>query len=244
MKKIFFLSIAVLLFGYIVFAIAFIAPKVSTEGVCRGITVDVADAKSHRFISEKEILVSLKNSGLSPEGKNLKEINTSKIEEKLLENKIISRAECFKTVDRKIKVKIYQRKLFIRVFPVGKSSFYVDGNREIIPASSGVYPAYVPVASGFISEEFARTKLFDFVKFIKDDKFWNAQIAQIFVAQNGDVEFTPTVGNHQVIIGKLTGYEEKLDKLKLFYNNGLNVIGWNKFSVINLKYKDMVVCKK
>ncbi|MDR0686576.1 MAG: hypothetical protein LBF79_03880 [Dysgonamonadaceae bacterium] len=243
LKRISFLLVAVLLSGYMIVAIAFIAPKASTAGVCNGTIIDVANVSLLRFISEAEVLAILKAGGLSPTGKMLGEVNTSKIEEKLLENKIIHRAECFKTVNGKIRVKIYPRTLLLRVFAVGRGSFYVDKYREIIP-TSGVYPAYVPVASGFISEEFARGELFDFVEFIRNNRFWDAQIGQIFIAQNGDVEITPTVGNHQVIIGRLTDYKEKLDKLHLFYDEVLNKIGWNKYSVINLKYKDQVVCKR
>ncbi|MDR3267157.1 MAG: hypothetical protein LBT24_06285, partial [Tannerella sp.] len=69
------------------------------------------------------------------------------------------------------------------------------------------------------------------------------QIAQIYVAQNQDIELSPTVGNHQIILGKISDYRENLDKLQLFYEKGLNKVGWNKYSVINLKYKNQVVCK-
>ena len=40
-------------------------------------------------------------------------------------------------------------------------------------------------------------------------------------------------------------YEEKFEKLKMFYTEGLNKTdGWNKYSTINIKYKNQVVCTK
>ncbi|MDR1561752.1 MAG: hypothetical protein LBS54_01525 [Dysgonamonadaceae bacterium] len=243
LKKISLILFAVLLFGYMIFAITAIAPKAGTETVCKGITVNVTGGSTGQLVSDTEIIATLKKNNLSPEGKALDKINTSKIEEKLIENKIIRRAECYKTIDGKIKITIHERTPFFRIFATGRSSYYVDREREIIPVT-GIYPAYVHVATGFISEEFARNELYDFVKHIKNDKFWNSQIAQIHVDRNGDLEFIPIVGNHKVIIGRLTGYKEKLDKLRFFYDRGLNKIGWNKYSVINLKYRNQVVCKK
>ncbi|MDR1372799.1 MAG: hypothetical protein LBJ17_06755 [Dysgonamonadaceae bacterium] len=241
--KISFWSIAALLMGYMIFAMAFIAPKAHTADVCKQVKIEVANASERPFISDEEVLTMLKKRGLSPKGKALKQINTAKIEEKLLENKIIRKVECFKTIDGTVKVKIYQRTPFMRIFAVDNGSFYVDKDRNIIPVM-GIYPAYVPVVSGFISEEFAKKELFDFVKFIQNDDFWNSQIAQIFVAQNGDIELTPKVGNHQIILGQLSDYHKNLKKLRTFYDKGLNKIGWNKYSVINLKYKNQVVCSR
>jgi cell division protein FtsQ len=38
---------------------------------------------------------------------------------------------------------------------------------------------------------------------------------------------------------------EKFEKLHTFYLQGLNTTGsWNKYSVINLKFKNQIVCTK
>jgi cell division protein FtsQ len=58
------------------------------------------------------------------------------------------------------------------------------------------------------------------------------------------VELTPTVGSQQIILGKIENYKENLEKLRLFYEKGLSKVGWNNYSVINLKYKNQVVCTK
>jgi cell division protein FtsQ len=241
-KKLSFISVAVLLLAYMIVAVAFIAPKATTEEQCAGLSVEVVDASDRQFISAEEVEAMIKAGGLNPKGRPLAEVNTAQIEDRLMQNRIIRRADCYKTVDGTVKIKIYQRTPFVRVFPVGKGSYYIDRDREIIPAS-GVYPAYVPVVSGFVADTFACRELFDFIEFIQKDRFWNAQIAQIYVAQNGDIELTPTVGNHQIILGQLSDYREKLEKLRIFYDKGLNRIGWNKYSVINLKYRNQVVCK-
>ena len=61
---------------------------------------------------------------------------------------------------------------------------------------------------------------------------------------NGDMELVPRVGDHTILIGDDQQIHEKFEKLFLFYMEGLNKAGWNKYKVINLKYKDQVVCTK
>ena len=86
--------------------------------------------------------------------------------------------------------------------------------------------------------------LYELAKFIAADKFWNAQISQIYVNNSGDFELIPRVGNHQIILGEVEKLDKKFAKLKLFYKDGLNKTGWNEYSKINLKYKNQVVCIK
>ena len=106
------------------------------------------------------------------------------------------------------------------------------------------FTAYLPIATGAIKEDFAKTDLYKFALFLHNDKFWNAQIEQIVVLPNQDIKLIPRVGDHQIILGNLYGYKERLDKLLAFYENGLNETGWNKYSVINLKFDKQVVCTK
>jgi cell division protein FtsQ len=47
------------------------------------------------------------------------------------------------------------------------------------------------------------------------------------------------------VFGEAKDFEEKFEKLKTFYTEGLNKTdGWNKYSTINIKYKNQVVCTK
>jgi cell division protein FtsQ len=198
--------------------------------------------RSH-FIGKKEVENILKNSGLNLVGKKMSEINTDLIEKKLEENKLIKNAECYKTIGGSIKIEIYQKIPIIRVMS-NSGNYYVDNERGIMPISDN-FTAHLPIATGDIDKEFATTKLYDFALFLQENKYWNSQIEQIHVLPNKDIELTPRVGNFQIILGPLdNNYVDNLDKLKVFYDKGLNKVGWNRYSVINLKYKNQVVCTK
>ena len=98
-------------------------------------------------------------------------------------------------------------------------------------------------------------KLINFVKLTGSSTFWDAQIVQINVDGQGvtgglsywkepQVELVPRVGRHVIIFGTLDDAQSKLDKLMLFYEKVLSYEGWDAYSVINLRYKGQIVCRK
>ncbi|MDR3218462.1 MAG: hypothetical protein LBU22_05690 [Dysgonamonadaceae bacterium] len=242
LKKTGIISGIVLISAYMVFAVVYLNPHAKKNMVCEALRVTVADTLERHYMTATEISRMLQNAGLSPVGKRISEINTTAIEEKLAENRLIKRAECYKTIEGTVKLKVYQRIPILRVFSP-KGTYYIDNEGEQMPVPRN-FAAYVPVAGGAIESEYARTQLYEFALFLHKDKFWNSQIEQIYVLPNGDVELTPTVGNHQIVLGKIADYKENLAKLRLFYEKGLDEVGWNRYSLINLKFKNQVVCTK
>jgi cell division protein FtsQ len=86
--------------------------------------------------------------------------------------------------------------------------------------------------------------IFKMAEFIRTDPLWHAQIEQLYVNKELEIELIPRVGNHRIVVGDVVDIKKKLDKLKVFYAKGLSNTGWNEYSVINLKFADQVVCKK
>ncbi|MCL2649490.1 MAG: cell division protein FtsQ/DivIB [Candidatus Azobacteroides sp.] len=240
-KKIVIILFAVALAAYILFS-AFFMNSRKDNTICKNIDVIVVDTLKSHFIGKNEIENMLKKSGMTLIGKKMSEINTELIESKLEENKLIKKAECYKTTGGSIKIEIYQKAPIMRVIST-YGSYYIDNEGTVMPISDN-FSAHLPVATGYIDKEFATTKLYNFALFLQNNKYWNAQIEQINVLPNKDIELTTRVGDFQVLLGQLDDYEANLDKLKLFYDKGLNKVGWNRYSVINLKYKNQVVCTK
>ena len=127
------------------------------------------------------------------------------------------------------------------------------------------YSSHVLVANGHIIEHFEINKsnvsvcenkeenpkknyvvcdLFVLSKFIYDDEFWRSQIEQIYVNEANEFELIPRVGAHLILFGSIDNYERKFRNLKIFYEQGLNNIGWNKYEKINLKFDNQIVCTK
>ncbi len=240
-KKIVLISVAVLLLAYLLVAIFFLNPGAG-GGVCKDLEILIVDTLDQHYLDSKDIAVMLKNAGMSPIGKELSEIRTDAIEKKLEENKLIKRAECYKTSGGSLKIEVYQKIPVLRIIS-NNGNYYVDNDGETMPVPNN-FASYVPVVTGYVEKEFAQSKLYEFALFLQENKFWNTQIEQIYVTPNQDIELIPRVGNHQIILGKIDDYRENLEKLRLFYDKGLNEVGWNRYSIINLKYKNQVVCTK
>jgi cell division protein FtsQ len=226
--------------GYFVFALWYF-PQQTKEVVCKSLEISIVDKENTLLISEKDVAQLLEQANLNPIGKTIKFISTETIENELHKNPMIKMAECFKSPSGTLKIKITQRRPKFRV--VGFGSYYVDADRKTMPVSPN-YAAYVPVVSGRITVSMARGRMFDFITFLEENPFWNAQIEQIHIRDDLKVELVPRVGDAIIVLGKLDNFESKLKKLNKLYTQGFNKIGWNKYKTIDLQYKDQVVCTK
>jgi cell division protein FtsQ len=242
LKRIFHSLLAGLLLIYLAFSVAFINPKADDDKLCKGVEIEVAKTAESSYLNPTQIEAFLGKASIKPVGRRMSEINAGLIEQTLNENQLIKKAEVCKTIDGAVKIRVYQRIPLLRVFSE-RGNYYVDNEGQLMPIPLN-YAAHVPLATGYISNEYAKNQLYDFATFLHNHKSWNEQIEQIHVLPNLDIELTPRKGNHIIVLGKIEYYKENLDKLSLFYDKGLNKVGWNKYSRINLKYKDLVVCTK
>lgn len=241
MVRIFSIIVATLLAVYLILAAIFFEQD-RHQSVCREVQVVVADSLEKHFVSEGDLAVWLKRAGLNPVGKPLREINTERIEQELLKNEMIAGVEVYKTPSGLIKLVVEQKMPILRVMSV-RGNYYVDNKGSVMPLSRH-YVAHVPIANGYVEKELAVTDLCKFALFLQENDFWNDLIVQIVVDENYDVILIPRVGNCRILLGTLSDFEEKLDKLMLFYKQVVPKMGWDKYSMINLKFKNQIVCTK
>jgi cell division protein FtsQ len=124
--------------------------------------------------------------------------------------------------------------------PPKTASYYLAENLVKIP-SKDVDIARVPVVNDFCSPEMIK-KVYTLSTYVHENAFIDAITEQIFV-KKGDLIIIPKINNQKVVIGDTTNIPEKFEKLIDFYVDGLNHIGWDKYQIINLKYKNQIVCK-
>jgi cell division protein FtsQ len=215
---------------------------------CSQIVVKYAGHQMIR-LSEKELIQLVRSSNQQIIGNRLDKINTEAIEKIVSKNGAILKADAYKTVVRDstglkgaITLKVRHRVPVLRVFS-SQGSFYVDKLGSRIPVSVN-YSADVPVATGNISTEMARTELVPFVDFIQHNKFWKAQIKQIHVNEAGELILTTLVGNQLIEFGTTENMEKKFRNLRAFYDQVLRDNNWKKYNRIILKFENQVVAKK
>lgn len=215
------------------------------------------------LVTQQDIDSLIRSSAGTIHGKPLWELNTEKIEGPIRRQSYVEDANVYVTDEGRVFVEVVQRQPVLRVITKSHSSFYIDGHGQILPINPS-YPARVLVASGNISDSCIKTaprsfdslfsdssasgcalsSLFRIAIYISNDPFYRAQIEQIYVDDGGEIMLVPAVGNHVILFGRAEELDEKFTKLFAFYKYGLNKIGWNKYDIINIKYKNQVVCSK
>ncbi len=218
------------------------------------ISVRILPESELSFLDSTAILEIIK--GIDPNmiliGAHLKNIKIDDMEANLERNPFVAEADVSVDLAGNMRVKVLQRSPILRVFNNTGQSYYVAKNGFKIPKNDA-YTARVIAASGNIAENltdsgFAKTKILQDLHLIalycSKDKFWEAQIEQLYVDNYNDILLIPTVGNHTIVFGSADDMEDKFARLKQFYFKGLNNIGWNKYKSINVKFKNQVVAEK
>ena len=244
----------VLLIGvsaYLVFAMTNLLDGDPHE-VCTEVSLVVEENPHASFIDNKRVEELLKAAQLYPKGKLMQDIDTRQIEESLRSNNFIESVECYKTNNGmevgkgKVCIRVSQRTPVAFVMPDGQAGYYVDADGMIIPNST--YAKNLVTATGNINQAYATKELSTFCEYIQHDSFWDNLIEQIYVTQGKDqrrfVTLVPRVGDHTIYMGTLDKFEQKLRRLRIFYEQGLPKVGWNKYSKLNLEFNNQVVCTK
>lgn len=247
LAKIFKIAGILLLVAFIVGTLAF--TSIDHKKVeCTEIEVSFND-KDPIHVSAKELLRLVSHADSKILGKMLNEINSESIEEEVSKHQAIQKADVYKIVSREegvfkgtLVVKVKHRKPILRVMSES-GRYYLDKQGNKVPDSPN-YTTNVLVASGYIDEKFAVEQLLPFVLFVENNDFWKAQIQQVYVEKNGDVQLVPLVGDHIIELGDVDNFERKLQKMRAFYEQVLVKNSWNKYDVISLKYNNQVIAKR
>ncbi len=241
MKKILTTIVLILLIGYIAFAAVGFCNRPEGE-VCRGIQLEIRDSLKTGYMTTKDITTMLAKNHLDPTGQQLDKVNLRSIEKVLESSPLISSSECYKTINGQIVVEVTCRRPILRVLSENNDSYYLDEEGEVIEHIAKA--VYVPVATGHITRSFAQKELLPLAQYLQNEELWNAQIEQIYVTPRKEIELIPRVGNHIIVLGRPGNYAHKFEKLQAFYEKGLNKVGWDRYSRIDVGNDNQVVATK
>jgi cell division protein FtsQ len=233
--------------GGLIVLMSFIEIKKS-EVTCTAIKIYIPG--NQYFIDRQEVdhILLVNNQRLI--GKKMEDINIQALENKLKANPFIEYAKVFADMDGVINVEISQRQPILRLMNRFDQDFYVDQHGLKIPLSIN-FTARVLAANGYIDELFANRvdtlhtemarEVFRTADYIRKDSLWDAQIAQIYVNKDHEIELIPRVGNNRILLGDADSLGTKFHNLLVFYKKALSKAGWDTYKVINIKYANQVI---
>lgn len=241
LKKLFILLFLILITAYLAVAVTVLNGK-PAETVCSGVELVIRDSIDYGFITKREVLRLLSTKKLSPIGQKTDAINTRQLEDELRQHPLIGNAECYRTSGGGIGIEVTQRIPILRVMSNNGESYYIDDRAHTMPVPGSA--ANVAIVTGSVDKAFAVKELYELGMFLQQNPLWKAQIQQIHVTPARELELVPQVGDHILFLGKAGHYENKFERLKTFYEKGLNEIGWNKYSRISLEFDNQIICTK
>ena len=246
-RKLLKLTGFLMLIVFIIGTLAFTSIE-SKNIMCTDIEV-VFDDSDLIHIDKEKLVRLVKNADNKILNKTLDKINSEIIEDEIENIPAILTADVYKLIVNEkgsykgvLVVKVKHREPVMRVI-TSSGGYYLDKYGMRIPVSSS-YTTNVLVTTGSISEKFAVEKLLPFVLYVQENDFWNAQIEQVYVEEDGDVLLIPLVGGHIIELGELDNYNEKLNVMRAFYKQVLVKNNWDKYEKVSLKYKNQVVAKR
>lgn len=231
----------------------------SNSKPCSRIIISISDSADYHFVTKRQLLNLAYGDNSKILGRPVKEVPVPDIEKRINLLRELKVAEVYMTIDGALHVFVDQRDPVMRVIPDEGGDYFVDEDGVIVRRRN-LYTPRLHIVEGnvHISKSMLEgISVFDtsiknsilpdiwhFVKYIEGDNFWSAQIDQIYVDDRDEIDLIPRVGNHLIHLGTFDNYRGKLRNLSAFYEKVLPEAGWNKYSVIDLEYKDQIVCKR
>ena len=238
----------VVLFGFTLMS----AVRQQKTLVCSSIQVKIDDESGVSFLTTGEIMAKI-NSLADGEivGKPLSQLDLRAIEYGLLKNPFVDKAKVYIDHAHTVHADITQKQPLIRIINNDGVGYYLSDKADKIPLS-GKFTAHVPVAIGVVEthediygDSIVLSQIYSLARYMQQDTLIGSLIDHIYVLESGELELYTKFGYHTIAFGRADGsMVEKFDKLKIFYREGLTKVGWDKYSVINLKYKGQVVCER
>ena len=261
MKKIFQILIWVIVLSGISVILGFALIDQKTVR-CTALSVSIADKNPRGFITSAEIEKLVYAKFDSIRGELLDSLDIEQIEINLAENPYIKNVNVYTTVHGNLSIEVEREEALIRIINKKNEGYYLSRSGRALPLSKGFIP-HVVVASGNINDSYDKikdqniiytsqetgknsdlSKLYFLAGELEENNFLSNHIKQVYVNQKGDIELIPENGKYIILLGDVNDIEIKFENLLAFYQAGLPKVGIGNISVVNLKYKNQVVCEK
>ncbi len=241
-KKTFIALIDIVITVYLILAVSAFNTPAEKATVCTEVKIDINNEMVGGFVNPSEIKNILERNHLYPLAKNMADVNSRAIEDALKKSPFVEKAECYKTQSGHVCISLKQRTPILHVMANNDDNYYLDTYGAILPESK--YASDMIIVTGHVSRKYAQKTLPRIGNTLLKDKFWQNQVVQINILNDGTVEMIPRIGEHIIYLGLPVNIDKKLERMRKFYLYGLNVAGWNKYSYISVEFDNQIICKK
>lgn len=234
----------------VLFALIAFTERMKSDVAVREVRISITNLHENHYLDEQDIveLMSLNMDNLR--GADLSNLNFSEIEARIRRSPYVGDAELFSDLKGNLMVNVSLRRPIARIVQSNGPDAYISEDGTVMPVSSKFTSRVILVSGDFMPKFLKLDKiveleegrqLMEMLKTIREDAFWNAQIAQVDVNGKGRAVLYPQVGDETIEFGKPVDLEKKFTKLKIFYKEIFPRVGWGKYDRINVEYENQVV---
>lgn len=251
-RKIFYLIFACFCLVLIAGLIVFVSGRRQGQ-ICNRVFINIANEYNNYFIGNDEVENILTHHGATRiEGLKVGEIDLKSLEMRIKSHKFVQDAQVYRDLAGNININIKQNRPIARIVHAdAEQDVYIDANGHVLPLSDRFTARVLPIArtanapsltKGFFQDSTGKQYL-ALIKFIDNDAFWKAQLAQMFIDKRGKVSFLPQVGNERIEFGRPEDIDQKFKKILIFYKKILPAMGWDKYKRVNVEFRDQIICE-
>ena len=236
--------VAILLAVVVLF---FVAMQKKQTSFCTSIEIEITNQQQQSFVNKKSIEEIIR-AAYNLQSTSIKKIDIQAIEKAIEKNEWVQNADLFFDAQHKLKVLLQQRNPIARLFSLDGATFFLDSAGKRLPVTNATL-ARVLVITGFPSSNLILSStdsaLLMQVKKISNaiakDSILQSQIAQLNITLTGSFELSTAMGNQKIFFGDDSDIDEKFNKVKTFYTKIFTQFGVEKYSGIDVRFKNQIV---
>ena len=237
--------------GLVALLIAFSERK-QGEATVNDVVVKLENIANNHFLTEEDVLKLMKLSAENLKGASIRKIDLRELEGKIKLNRFVENADIYSDLKGNLMVKVGLRRPIARIVRSDGPDGYIAEDGTVMPVSEKFTPRVVLISGSYmrqlalmqnVNETEEGKGLMQMLHFIKEDNFWNAQIAQLDINSKARISIYPQVGGELIEFGKPDNIELKFRKLMIYYKEILPRMGWNKYKRVNLEYEGQIVAE-
>lgn len=216
------------------------------------VSVTIKNTENNHFLDEADVMRLMNVNVQNLRGVKTGEMNLRAIEKRIKRDPFIRTAELYTDLKGNLVARVELKRPVARLVRNDGPDGYIAEDGSLMPVSEK-FTARVMLVSGpyvrkLLQQNNLNTtkdgaQLLHLISEIRDDEFWDAQIAQMDIDSKGRITILPQVGDERIEFGTPDNEEVKLRKLKIFYKEILPRTGWNKYKRVNLEFEGQIVAE-
>lgn len=225
------------------------AMNVGSSRKCAGLDISYASGSDGSRVSQSDVLGWLGiASPASVRDMNLSQLDLRAMERRMEKEPWVRDAEIYVDRNRVLHVNLQEREPIARIFTTEGLSFFIDSSMGMVPLN----PSHSPRVTVFTGlpvngrawrrrDSLIISEVREIAIRIASDSLMSALVEQVDLDPARGFVMVPKVGEHVVVLGDAKDIEDKVRRLKIFYQQVLSHTGWSMYREVDLRFRGQVV---